>query len=223
MRSDPEKDTNFRTSSHWNKLSANIVPFMPDPKTGKLTGVSFSGGERNRLFMQGKGNFDDVSLVSDVDFRQDGRCFATFDFDSDGFIDMGVVSTTRPRLRILRNLQGESIPKAKANWVKVKLVGGATGTNGNEEFSSRQPFNATLLVRIGDQQRCFNYSCFDGLNNQNSEWLHIGLADNENVDEISVRWPSGRTSVVQDWAAGKSGVIYEREETASTSPAEELE
>ncbi len=72
-----------------------------DPGQG-LVVRSLSGKERNRCSCRIQENFRDVSLVSGADFREDGRGFVYFDYDRDGWLDLGVVSPNRPRFRLLK-------------------------------------------------------------------------------------------------------------------------
>ena len=55
-------------------------------------GASFSGHERNRLFVQSRENgvveFEDRSLISGADSIEDGRAFVRMDADHDGDVDL---------------------------------------------------------------------------------------------------------------------------------------
>lgn len=67
-------------------------------------GGTWSGHERKVLYWnQGDGQFSDVSGVSGLDFPEDGRAFAAFDFDQDGDLDLVVKNRNSPQLRLLRN------------------------------------------------------------------------------------------------------------------------
>ena len=91
MRTDPSRDKDFVFSKEWggglNRFDIRLFE-REKPVDGEgppFRSAPFSGGERNRLFIQRNGNFDDLTLVSGVDFREDGRGFALFDYDQDGF------------------------------------------------------------------------------------------------------------------------------------------
>ena len=67
-----------------------------------LEGRSFSGRERNRLFLgTPTGNFADASAVTGIDFPDDGRGVATLDWDHDGDLDVWITNRNAPRLRLL--------------------------------------------------------------------------------------------------------------------------
>ena len=74
-------------------------------------GKSFSGYERNALFLNRAGNgFSDVGAILGVDFDDDARAVATIDWDRDGDLDMWVANRTAPQVRLLRNNQTSTNP-----------------------------------------------------------------------------------------------------------------
>ena len=92
MRSDTELGIDPGNSIS-NPFAAELIP-----------GVSHSGHERNRLFLNRAGEqFVDVSGVSGLDDAADGRSFALLDFDRDGWLDIAVVNANAPLLRLYRN------------------------------------------------------------------------------------------------------------------------
>lgn len=212
VRTDPGQKTEFRRSSVWNaaKLDMSAMTFVDptDPSSGKVA-PSFSGGERNRLFMQRDGNFKDVSLVSGVDFRQDGRGFAFFDYDRDGFQDLAVTSPGTPRLRIARNQFGDFDTGNGGNSINILLVGGSHSPTSQLEWSAAEPFGAELVVESGGATRRFQYACSEGLSSQNSKWIHVGLGDQKELETISIFWPSGKTTRMENVSANQWLKIYE--------------
>jgi len=147
--------------------------------------------------------------VSGADFKQDGRGFAIFDFDRDGFLDLVVTSPTEPRFRILRNTLGDDSNSASNNFVKVQLVGGNENASSVGESSATDAFGAKLQVIIDGKTRAFQKSSSEGLASQNSSWIHVGLGDAKQIDTIKVTWPSQKTSTVENVAAGKWLTISE--------------
>ena len=70
-------------------------------------GKSFSGYERNVLFLNRKGNgFAEVGGLLGADFEDDARAVAVVDWDRDGDLDLWVTNRTAPRVRLLRNKLG---------------------------------------------------------------------------------------------------------------------
>ena len=66
-----------------------------------LKSHSFSGGERNRFFLNGAGRtYTDLSGVSGLDSIADSRGFALIDYDRDGWMDLVVVNSNEPQLQL---------------------------------------------------------------------------------------------------------------------------
>jgi len=211
---DPSKDQKFYSSREWDKVDTSIQTFVPKnperPQEGSYA-RSFSGNERNRTFLQTGDNFDDVSLVSGVDFREDGRGHVLFDFDQDGWLDIGLSSPTLSRFRILRNRIGELSQKEKSRSASLLLQGGARKSDPQSDWSSRDAVGATVLVRVGDQKRLYQVSSGEGFSSQNSRWIHVGLGAAEKIDSIEIKWPSGKQTKHGEVSAGDRAVLDERE------------
>ncbi|MEL7498149.1 MAG: ASPIC/UnbV domain-containing protein [Planctomycetota bacterium] len=169
---------------------------------------SLSGGERHRLFLRRGGNFKEATLISGADFREDGRGFTLFDFDQDGFMDIGVTSPNHPRFRILKNeIVGE---RSQQNGrVAIKLVGGQTNAEPSDEWSPRDAYGATILATVGATQRMFQLSLGEGLSGQNSKYVHVGLGSAAKIDSVEIHWPSGKITRETGIPAGQQVTLYE--------------
>ncbi len=171
--------------------------------------VSFSGGERNHLFLsQGGSRFQDVSGISGLDNIADGRGFALFDFDRDGWQDIALVNTNAPSLTLYRNELGS--PDQAAPVVAVRFVGGNRAAEPSASFGNRDGYGATLRVELADGTTLLReHRCGEGFATQNSATLLVGIGDRELAEVVSVRWPSGATQRVEDVAAGTLLTFYE--------------
>ena len=169
---------------------------------------SLSGGERHRMFMRRDGNYKEYSLVSGVDFRVDGCGVALLDIDNDGYLDMGITSPNHPRFRVMRNRMGDQLTD-KPGYVRLSLVGGQTGIESSTEWSPRDAFGSQVLVTVGDQNRMFHLSLGEGLSGQNAKWIHIGLGQAEQIDQVEVLWPSGKKTTRQNIGSGEHLTLYE--------------
>ena len=172
---------------------------------------ALSGGERNRLFLGTGDNFKDVSLVSGVDFREDGRGFVLFDYDRDGWIDMGITSPNAPRFRIAKNRMAD-FQKSKNGFVEVSLIGGQESASASTQWSSRDAFGSKVIATIGDTKRMFQLSCGEGLSVQNANRIHIGIGKATEIDKLEVLWLSGKKTVRENVKAGERITIEERSE-----------
>lgn len=222
---DPTKDNNFASSQQW-QTDTSVQTFVLKNPQNPMQGYyarSFSGNERNRTFLQTDDNFDDVSLVSGIDFREDGRGHSLFDFDQDGWLDIGLSSPLDHRFRILRNRMGELFDAKKSQHARLLLQGGASDATPQFQLSTRDAIGATAIVHIGDLKRMYQVSRGEGFSSQNSAWIHVGLGSADRIDRIEIRWPSGKQTSHGSVAAGERMIIKETDSTTSVVKAEASE
>jgi peroxiredoxin len=126
------------------------------------------------------GSFCDVSAVSGLDLRDDGRGVARSDWDRDGDIDFFVSNRSAPRLRFFRN----DLPTSN-RFIAIRLE----GTVGN-----RDAIGARVNVHLGgekDLPLAKTLRAGDGFLSQSSKWLHFGLGGHPGPVTVEVRWPNG--------------------------------
>ncbi|MEN9021586.1 MAG: tetratricopeptide repeat protein [Verrucomicrobiaceae bacterium] len=158
-------------------------------------GKSFSGYERNPLFMNlaGKG-FSEVAGLFGVDYDDDARAVAVVDWDRDGDLDLWVTNRTAPQVRLLKNNQG-----APGTSVAIRLIGNGTTTN-RDAIGAR----LTLTQPTGSQIRTVHAG--DGFLAQSSSWTHFGVGESSKDKlDLSVRWPGGDT---ESFTGLESGMRY---------------
>jgi len=161
----------------------------------KLATSSFSGGERDHLFLNVKAKeFRDVGGVSGLDAPGDGRVFVHWDFDRDGWQDFAVASTNAPLLSLYHNKLGTD--QAPPNVVGLRFVGGNTSATPSTEFSNRDGYGVHVLAELGERRLIREHRCGEGLAAQNSSTMLLGLAERDSIDRLTVRWPSGKTTIV---------------------------
>ena len=210
------RDSEFSTAEQWGALESTRTIFFEwtdQPPEGErhLNSNSLSGQERNRIFFRRDGNYEDLSLVSGADFMSDGRSFVLFDYDRDGWLDLGVASSNHPRFRIVRNKIGDQA-KIDNQFLEISLVGGQTSASPSDEWSSRDAFGSMVKVTTSKNQRLFQLSCGEGLSGVNAQRIHVGLGPLQSVDRIEVLWPSGKTTVLENVEAGERITVYENPE-----------
>jgi hypothetical protein len=188
----------------------------PEGDQRKFTSNSLSGGERNRIYFRKDDNFSDMTLISGADFREDGRGFVLLDFDSDGWLDMGVTSPNHPRFRLVRNTIGDQ-EGASNNYLEVTLVGGQNSSETSSEWSPRDPFGSRVVVTIGDQKRMFHLACGEGLSCVNANRIHVGMGTSTTIDSLEVFWPSGKKTSQKNISSGKRITIYENPNSKTES------
>jgi len=172
--------------------------------------MSFSGNERNHLFLQGRSNFLDASDVSGLDDPADTRMFVLWDPDRDGWSDIALVNANTPRLALLRN--GMSELTAPTGVIAVRLLGANHTSRPAPGASPRDACGALVTVSVGDRELVREHPCGTGLAAQNSATVLIGLGPAERAERVRVSWPSGGESLTEDVAAGTLLTLQEGRE-----------
>lgn len=154
---------------------------------------SFSGYERNRLFVPSAGQQTRVeaSAVLGLDFDHDGRSVAPIDFDGDGDLDLAIMS--------LQGLQLVMNSSPRRNWARLTL-----------EATTSEPMalGAQVIVRAGDRAQLDRVRLTAGFHTQVSPELHFGLGDADTFD-LEVRWPTGTSDTHRGLRANRRYEIAE--------------
>jgi len=196
-------------------------------------GHAWDGFERNAFFLNcGAGHFVDASAATGLDFIDDGRSFAIFDYDGDGDADLIIRNRTGPQVRLLRNEIGHRNPS-----LAIRL----TATHGN-----RDAIGARIEVETPSGKRVRFLGCGSGFLAQHSKELVFGLGGHNSRGpegqvratvttpgpssseegslkfpsfakegsgvvraNVRVRWPSGRVSEFPDLTAGNRYFLVE--------------
>ena len=216
MQSDETLDDSFRSTKAWEKepvtgkSSVDVKRFeLPSLERGKL---SFSGNERNHLFQNKSGReFQDISSVSGLDSPQDGRAFAIWDFDRDGWQDIALLNINTPVLSIYRNQLGSISDSAQANrkMIALQFVGGNATDQPSTKFSSRDGFGVKASIKLESQSFTRELRCGEGLATQNSHTMMFGIGDHDQVNSIVIQWPSGISQHLENVPAGQLIKIFE--------------
>ena len=159
-------------------------------------GFSFSGYERNHLFLnlEGKG-FKDISGVSGIDSISDGRAAVTADFDNDGDLDILVTTLQGEGHLLFRNNVGQN-----NNFIRIALEGEASG---------RDAFGAVVRLKTDQGILTRVKSGGSGFLAQHDPRLLFGLGQEEEAEWIEISWPSGNTQRLGAVKAGTSLKIVE--------------
>ena len=173
---------------------------------------SFSGHERNCVFLNTRGHrdgserFADISAVSGFDFDDDGRAIALTDWDFDGDLDVWVTNRTAPRVRLLKN----NSPQGN-HFLAIKLQGDGDRTN-------RDAIGARVKVVLKDDARPMmkTLSAGDAFLSQSSSWLHFGLGPQSSVQHVTVHWPGGQVVQYDDIEIDRRYVINQRNGSVTT-------
>lgn len=164
-------------------------------------GKSFSGRERNSLFLNRKGEgFTEVGGLLGVDFPDDARAVATMDWDRDGDLDLWVTNRGAPQVRLLLNNH-----PSPSSSLAIRLVGNGTTTN-------RDAIGARLVLSestASEPRQIRTVRAGEGFLSQSSAWSHFGLGlgkASANFN-LSVAWPGGQTEIFSGLKAGSRSII----------------
>ncbi len=158
-------------------------------------GVTYA--ERPLLFHNLKeGKFEETGVRAGAALgrRYVGRGVAAGDFQNRGRQDL-VMSVLDGSPVLLRNQAA-----APGHWIIIKLVG---------TQSNRDGFGARVQVKAGGLAQTAEVRANSSFESASDPRLHFGLGTAGWVDEITVRWPSGRVDKIgREWA-GQQLVISE--------------
>ncbi len=217
VRWDEAKPETFRNSEEWGhdiRLGVNDL-IVRDEKGGRRL-TSFSGKERNHLFLNANGTFADVSPLSGLDSPADGRSFTYWDYDRDGWLDIAVVNSFNPLLNLYRNRLGSIAADSRSGRaVMLRFVGGNATDAPHASYSCRDGVGAKVRVELGDKTLFREYRCGEGFAAQNTATMHLGVGDTAVVPAITVQWPSGITTTITDVDSGTLLTAFENVEESS--------
>jgi thiol-disulfide isomerase/thioredoxin len=175
---------------------------------GNIEGVSFSGNERNNLFLNLSANsFEDISGVSGIDHPADGRALGLIDYDRDGWSDLVIVNANSPLLQLYRNGAKEVVGERPV--LAVRLVGGNRTASPADGFASRDGYGASVEVDVEGVKLVREHRAGEGLATQSSATLLIGLGPGAKGGAVRVRWPSGQVQELPFAAADSLVTVYE--------------
>jgi hypothetical protein len=149
------------------------------PEVGDRT---WNGYEKKRLFHNlADGRFQDVAADAGVDNRFDGRGIGVGDFDNDGRLDFVQTNLNQPLL-LYRNTTEKT-----GNWVELKLIG---------VKSNRDAIGARVHLKAGGLSEMREVDGGNGFASQSSRRVHFGIGSATKIDDLEIRWPSGRREVI---------------------------
>jgi hypothetical protein len=166
------------------------------------TALLFPGSthaQRKLLFRNlGTRRFTDVGKSSGSGFASDkvGRGLAAGDIDNDGDQDLLVTNNGGP-VELLRNEGGNA-----QHALLVQLVG---------RTSNREGIGARVLTTSGGRTQVRAVKAGSSYLTHSDVRAHFGLGRSDSVARLEVRWPNGRTEVLQNVAANQIVTIREGE------------
>ncbi len=105
-----------------------------------------------------------------------------FDVDGDGALDIVALDfNSEPRV-----MMNDIAEEREINYLKVDLRG---------VESNRDGLGSRVVVRVDEGEQVKYHDGQSGYHSQSSKPLYFGLGSHEEVEEVQVDWPSGRTEI----------------------------
>ena len=172
-------------------------------------GLSFSGNERNKVWINTGERFADLSDLSGADTPNDSRAVIAADLDDDGDVDMFVHSIQRERHALFRN--DAQRPGKDANYLKLRL---------RAATSQYEAIGASVFVSIPSGTTAQVLSRGAGFVSCQAPELVFGLGGAREAS-VEVLWPGGvresfgtltaNSSVLLTEGTGKGAAIARNE------------
>ncbi|MBA4715997.1 MAG: CRTAC1 family protein [Verrucomicrobiales bacterium] len=153
------------------------------------SGLSFSGNESHVIFQNEKGKgFKDVSSISGLDLKDDGRAVCFSDWDQDGDLDVWISNRNGPQIRYLENNNNTN------NYLSLKLIG---------KKCTSDAIGTRVVIETEDglsQTRTINAG--SGFLSQSTKSLHFGLGKFKSVTKITLYWPGSEPQEIGKLSSG---------------------
>lgn len=160
---------------------------------------TLSGYQRSNLFLNDRGQFfTDRAALHGVDSIKDGRGVAVADFDNDGWLDL-FVANANSTAHLYRNVAPAS-HRERTHWISFLLEGAQ---------SNRDAVGAQVRLTAGGKTYLGFVNGGNGFASQSSRRVHFGLGAQGRVDNVEIRWPSGRKQSLENLTAGRLYFIKE--------------
>tara|TARA_B110000116_G_scaffold272433_1_gene297540 strand:+ start:476 stop:1714 length:1239 start_codon:yes stop_codon:yes gene_type:complete len=152
-------------------------------------GASFSGNEAHVVFNNEKGSFKNVSSITGLDSKDDGRSVCFTDWDLDGDLDIWISNRNGPQIRFFQN----SNP-SDGHGINIHLSG---------KSCNRDAIGARVILKVRDNlPQTRTVTAGSGFLAQSSKTLHFGLAKEDVIEEIKILWPNNKAQIISNIVPG---------------------
>lgn len=186
-------------SDYWydfSKVAGGNRTIIADAKNWPpMEGRSLSGYQENKIWLNdGAGKFQEVAGPVGGSLDLDSRAVVYADLWNRGILDLIVASQNGP-VKIYKNQVRE-----ENNWMAFKLEGTASNKSG---------IGAQVELFWNGKKQLQVVSGGSGFSSQNQRPVHFGLGNNETVEKIEIRWPSGIKQIIESAAINQLHTVVE--------------
>ncbi len=161
-----------------NLITKPGVDFTDVRNWPDIGNMSWSGYQKKKMFRNVRGqDFVEIAGEAGVDNDLDGRGIAMADFDNDGRLDL--FQTNADQTSLLYH----GVTEGSGNWVQFQL----TGTKSNHDA-----IGARITIRAGGLTQIREIDGGNGYAGQSTKRAHFGIGKASTLDDVEIRWPSGR-------------------------------
>jgi hypothetical protein len=156
--------------------------------------------QQAQLFLNdGRGRFQHVSGVAGPYFqeRHVGRGLAAGDYDNDGHMDLAFNHSGEPAVL----LHNET--KTPYHWIRLELQG---------TQSNRDAVGARVTIQVGNRRIVRHRKGGGSYLSSSDPRLLVGIGAANMVDQIEIRWPSGRVQRTGSLEGDRGYIIIEGED-----------
>jgi hypothetical protein len=204
------KNPREREIDFWNLMSSEYKKFEKGIATADFGDDSLWGRPPKRFYKNLDGRrFAEVAAVTGLESDANQRGLVVFDADGDGSPDLFATGfLSKPTLWMNRN-------PSRARTLVVTLQGLPAAKT--RYRTTRDALGAVVTVAAGGLSRTQVVSAGYSFLSSGSKSLFFGLGDAARADRVTIRWPSGKTSLLRDVEAGKLALCEPMDE--ETLPA----
>jgi hypothetical protein len=182
-----------RKRSYWydfSKVAGGNSTIIGDAKNWPaFEGRSLSGYQTKRVWLNdGAGKFVDVAQSVGATDVYDGRSVALVDLWNRGVLDVVVANQNGPLLVYKNTVAPQN------EWIEFELEGTS---------SNRSAIGAQVTLFWNGQKQVQEVSGGSGFAAENDRRLHFGLGTNPQIENVVIRWPSGKLQTVDKPAANQ--------------------
>jgi hypothetical protein len=195
---DVELEFWWQTLAYWDD-------YVKGTRTFDRKGAGIAGIERDRYFHNrggaaaGNPLFEERAFLDGLDLQSNGRAVVAFDANGDGALDLYVRSIGAPEALFLGSRRPDE------HYLRIRLAGipGRDNRDGiGARITATLPGGRRLVVENGNAS---------GYLSTGSPVVHLGLGGATRLENLSVRWPSGKMQELGPVASVDRTILVDEE------------